>query len=154
MVKIYAVIDTNVLVSALLSRFKNTSTVQLLQFLILGDITPIYNDEILEEYQVVLNRQKFGFPESLIDETLETIKKFGINSSRKESDEILPDPKDIVFYEVALSVEDSFLVTGNIKHFPKKPFVVTPTEMLQIIHETKSPKSGILSEPTARYGKK
>ena len=154
MVKIYAVIDTNVLVSALLSRFKNTSTVQLLQFLILGDITPIYNDEILEEYQVVLNRQKFGFPESLIDETLETIKKFGINSSRKESDEILPDPKDIVFYEVALSVEDSFLVTGNIKHFPKKPFVVTPTEMLQIIHETKSPKSGMLSEPTARYGKK
>ena len=154
MVKIYAVIDTNVLVSALLSRFKNTSTVQLLQFLILGDITPIYNDEILEEYQVVLNRQKFGFPESLIYETLETIKKFGINSSRKESDEILPDPKDIVFYEVALSVEDSFLVTGNIKHFPKKPFVVTPTEMLQIIHETKSPKSGILSEQTARYGKK
>ena len=31
MVKIYAVIDTNVLVSALLSRFKNTSTIQLLQ---------------------------------------------------------------------------------------------------------------------------
>lgn len=46
MIKIYAVIDTNVLVSALLSRFKNTSTVQLLQLLILGDITPIYNDEI------------------------------------------------------------------------------------------------------------
>ena len=62
--------------------------------------------------------------------------------------------KDIVFYEVALSVEDSFLITGNIKHFPKKPFVVTPTEMLQIIHEMKSPTSGLLSEPPARYGKK
>ena len=47
MIKIYTVIDTNVLVSALLSRFKNTSTVQLLQLLILGDITPIYNDEIM-----------------------------------------------------------------------------------------------------------
>lgn len=153
MVKIYAVIDTNVLVSALLSRFKTTSTVQLLQLLILGDITPIYNDEILSEYYTVLTRPKFGFPHTIIDETLEVIKRYGINSSGKESDEMLPDPKDIVFYEVALSVEDSYLVTGNIKHFPKRPFVVTPAEMLQIIHEIKSAKPGLLSEPSAKYGK-
>lgn len=152
MIKIYAVIDTNVLVSALLSRFKNTSTVQLLQLLILGDITPIYNDEIMEEYHNVLTRPKFGFPDTIIDETLEVIKRYGINSSRKESNEVLPDPKDIVFYEVALSIDDSYLVTGNTKHFPKKPFVVTPAEMLQIIHEMKSPKSGLLSEPTPKYG--
>ena len=154
MVKIYAVIDTNVLVSALLSRLKNTSTVQLMQLLILGEITPIYNDEILEEYYSVLTRKKFSLPEALINETLEVIKKFGVNSSRKETDEQLPDPKDIVFYEVALSVEDSFLVTGNIKHFPKKPLVVTPAEMLQIIHKMKAPKSGLLSEPVVTYGKK
>ena len=154
MVKIYAVIDTNVLVSALLSRFKNTSTVQLLQLLILGDITPMYNDDILNEYHNVLTRPKFGFPETIIDETLEVIKRYGINSSRKESDEELPDPKDIVFYEVTLSKEDSYLVTGNTKHFPKKPFVVTPAEMLQIIQEMKSPKTGLLSEPSARYGNK
>ena len=154
MVKIYAVIDTNVLVSALLSRLKNTSTVQLMQLLILGEITPIYNDEILEEYYSVLTRKKFSLPEVLINETLEVIKKFGVNSSRKETDEQLPDPKDIVFYEVALSVEDSFLVTGNIKHFPKKPLVVTPAEMLQIIHKMKAPKSGLLSEPVVTYGKK
>ncbi len=154
MVMIYAVIDTNVLVSALLSHFNNTSTVRLLQLLILGEITPIYSDEILEEYQSVLTRSKFGFPDSLINETLDVIRRFGINSSRQETDEQLPDPKDVVFYEVALSVEDSFLVTGNIKHFPKKPFVVTPAEMLQIIHEMKSPKSGVLSEPAARYGRK
>ena len=80
MVKIYAVIDTNVLVSALLSRHKNTSTVQLIQLLILGEITPIYNDEILEEYYSVLTRKKFSLPEALINETLEVIKKFGVNS--------------------------------------------------------------------------
>ena len=154
MVKIYAVIDTNVLVSALLSRLKNTSTVQLMQLLILGEITPIYNDERLEEYYSVLTRKKFSLPEALINETLEVIKKFGVNSSRKETYELFPDPKDIVLYEVALSVEDSFLVTGNIKHFPKKPFVVTPAEMLQIIHEMKTQKPGMLSEPAARYGKK
>ena len=152
--KIYAVIDTNVIVSALLSRFKNTSTVQLMQHLILGDITPIYNDDILDEYYAVLTRPKFNLPESLIDETLEVVKKFGVNSSRKEAEEQLPDPKDIVFYEVALANEDSFLVTGNTKHFPKKPFIVTPAEMLQIIHEVKSPKHGLFSEPTVHYGKK
>jgi predicted nucleic acid-binding protein len=64
----------------------------------------------------------------------------------------MTDPKDIVFYEVALSVEDSYLVTGNTKHFPKKPFVVTPSEMLQIINGMKSPKTGLLSEPSAKYG--
>ena len=154
MVKIYAVIDTNVLVSALLSRFKDTSTVQLLQLLILGEITPIYNDEIFEEYQTVLTRSKFGFPDTLIDETLDVIRRYGMNSSRTEASEQLPDPKDVVFYEVALSVEDSFLVTGNTKHFPRKPFVVTPAEMLRIIHEMKTPKSGLLSEPAARYGRK
>ena len=152
MVKIYAVIDTNVLVSALLSRFKDTSTVQLLQLLILGEITPIYNDEIFEEYQTVLTRSKFGFPDTLIDETLDVIRRYGINSSRTEASEQLPDPKDVVFYEVALSVEDSFLVTGNTKHFPQKPFVVTPAEMLRIIHDMKSPKSSLLSEPAVRYG--
>jgi predicted nucleic acid-binding protein len=125
-----------------------------MQLLILGDITPIYNDEILEEYYSVLTREKFGLPEVLIDETLNVIKKFGVNSSRKETYELLPDPKDIVFYEVALSVDDSFLVTGNTKHFPKKPFVVTPAEMLQIIHEMKTQKPGMLSDPAARYGKK
>ncbi|MCQ2072302.1 MAG: PIN domain-containing protein [Bacteroidaceae bacterium] len=45
---------------------------------------------------------------------------------------VFPDPKDIVFYEVALSKEGSFLVTGNIKHFPKDPIVVTPAEFLDI----------------------
>ena len=88
----------------------------------------------------------------LIDETLDIIRRYGINSSRTETAEQLPDPKDVVFYEVALSVDDSFLVTGNIKHFPKKPFVVTPAEMLQIIQEMKSPRTDLLSEPTARYG--
>ena len=151
MVKIYAVIDTNVLVSSLLSRFKDSATVTLMQLLILGDIIPVYNDEILEEYYTVLTRAKFGFPAALVDEMLQVIRKFGINSSRKETYDQIPDPKDVVFYEVTLSVDGAFLVTGNTKHFPKRPFVVTPAEMLQIVREMKSPKSGVLSEPYAKY---
>ena len=48
MVKIYAVIDTNVLVSSLLSRFKDSATVRLIELLILGEIIPVYNDEIIQ----------------------------------------------------------------------------------------------------------
>ena len=151
--KIYAVIDTNVIISALLSRHQDSATVKVLDYLYDRTIVPIYNDEILEEYANVLRRPKFNFPERTVNATLEAIRK-GVRSDRLKSDEELPDPKDIVFYEVALSAEDSYLVTGNIKHFPKKPFVVTPAEMLQIIQEMKSPKSGILSEPQTGYGKK
>jgi putative PIN family toxin of toxin-antitoxin system len=150
--KIYAVIDTNVIVSALLSRHQDSATVKILDYLYGRTIVPVYNDEILEEYATVLRRTKFNFPESTICATLEAIKAGGVKSDRISCEEQLPDPKDIVFYEVALSVEDSYLVTGNTKHFPKKPFVVTPSEMLQIINGMKSPKTGLLSEPSAKYG--
>lgn len=48
----------------------------------------------------------------------------------------LLNPKDSVFYEVVMEErkeEDAYLVTGNIKHFPEKPFIVTPRQMLDII---------------------
>lgn len=64
---------------------------------------------------------------------LDKIVTNGVRGERILSDEFFPDPKDVVFYEVALSKEDAYLVTGNIKHFPKKPIVVTPVEMLEIL---------------------
>jgi predicted nucleic acid-binding protein len=57
----------------------------------------------------------------------------GIRTERVLSDDFFPDPKDIVFYEVALSKKDAYLVTGNTKHFPKAPIVVTPAEMMEIL---------------------
>ena len=47
----------------------------------------------------------------------------------------MPDEKDRPFYEVSLSVEDSFLVTGNLKHFPVTPKVVTPAQIMEIIEK-------------------
>ena len=129
---IYAVIDTNVFVSALLSRLPNTATVKLVRILFERGMCPLYNEEIIAEYQDVLHRRKFHFPSEAIDEIIKTVQDIGISSERISSDEFFPDPKDVVFYEVALSIEDAYLVTGNKKHFPKKPIVVTPAEMLEI----------------------
>ena len=130
---IYAVIDTNVFVSALLSRHPDAATVQVVNAMLKHGICPLYNQEIIVEYQDVLHRDKFRFPEDAIDYIIKAVQDYGISAERINSSEIFPDPKDIVFYEVALSKDGAYLVTGNIKHFPKTPMVVTPVEMLEIL---------------------
>ncbi len=98
-----------------------------------GKIKPLYNDEILDEYFDVLNRFKFHLSEIRIIELLNFFKENGINTSRFPFDGDMPDEDDRVFYEVSLSEEDSFLVTGNLKHFPKTPKVITAAQMIEIL---------------------
>ena len=130
--KIFAVIDTNVIVSALLSSNLESNPVKVFRAIVQERIVPLYNDEILEEYKSVLSRPKFNLNLSLIETIIKAIITDGLNIDRTPAADIeFPDPKDIVFYEVALSVEDSYLITGNIRHFPVKPFVVTPAEMVR-----------------------
>ena len=133
--KIYAVIDTNVIISALLSHNIQSSTYIVFDAILNGKITPIYNEDIINEYLEVLSRDKFPFQKEDIDMVATLIMRFGLKLERtKTIDEIFPDPKNIVFYEVAMSKDDAYLVTDNIKHFPKKPFVVTPAEMVEILN--------------------
>ena len=132
--EIYAVIDTNVLVSALLPSQKVTNTTIILTEVLRGRITPVYNEEILDEYREVLSREKFHIHQIYIDTVINHVINTGLKLGRTKSLEgISPDPKDVVFYEVTLSKDDAYLVTGNIKHFPRKPFVVTPAEMVAIL---------------------
>ena len=129
----FAVIDTNVIISALLSHYSDAATSLMLDYLFKGFIIPLYNEEILSEYSNVLHREKFKFPEELISRVLKVVTDKGISSDRVFADFDFPDPKDVVFYEVALSKDDAYLVTGNIKHFPRVDFVVTPAEMIEIM---------------------
>ena len=71
--KKYVVIDTNVLVSALITRNENSPTVKILRFLANGNIVPVYSEEIIKEYNDVLRREKFSLPESLIINLLKDI---------------------------------------------------------------------------------
>ncbi len=138
MVRKYVVVDTNVLVSALITRNESSPTVQILCFLASGNIIPVYSDEILKEYNEVLRRDKFKLPEHIIISLLKDIMDNGLKiTDLAEVDETMPDPKDVVFYAVTLSAQDkeAFLVTGNGKHFPVKPFVVTPSELVDMVKE-------------------
>ena len=65
--KIYAVIDTNVLVSALLTSEKQSNPLLIFQAIIEEKIVPLFCDEILEEYREVLSRDKFPFTSEFID---------------------------------------------------------------------------------------
>lgn len=138
MARKYVVIDTNVLVSALITRNENSPTVQILRFLANGNIVPVYSEDIVKEYNEVLRRAKFKLSESLIINLLKDIMDNGLKITElAEVTETIPDPKDIVFYAVTLSAQDkdAFLVTGNGKHFTEKPFVVTPSELVEILKQ-------------------
>ena len=133
----YAVIDTNVLVSAML-KFQSIPW-QIANEALLGDIVPLLCDEIIAEYRQVLARDKFKFNQEAVGVLIDGIIERGVFIDSLPIEEIISDAKDVVFYEVVMEgqrmFENSYLVTGNTKHFPVKPFVVTPKEMLAIMQD-------------------
>lgn len=133
--KYYAVIDTNVIVSAMLKADSMPALV--LKEVLVGNICLLLNQEILDEYLEVLSRKKFHFSVETVINLVREIKKRAIFIDAMPTDESMPDPDDAVFYEIVMAARketDAYLVTGNIKHFPEKPYVVTPKEMIDIMN--------------------
>jgi len=129
---IYAVIDTNVLVSALITKNPEAATAKVVRLLLEQDFIPLYDADIIEEYEDVLHRSKFPILKETAEALISFIIENGIESSRVNFAESMPDEDDRVFYEVSLSQEDSFLVTGNLKHYPSSPRVITPAQFLEV----------------------
>ena len=111
-----------------------SATTKTIEAIVTGRIQPLYNPKIIEEYEDVLYRKKFNLDNDYVSQMIRFIIQAGINVERTKSNEVFSDPSDAVFYEVALSKEGSFVVTGNLKHFPKSPIVITPSEILEIIN--------------------
>ena len=135
----YAVIDTNVFISALLSKNSDTATVKVLNAMLDGIIVPLCHSEILAEYDEVLHREKFHFHENSIQKILSAppVKQYGVNVVPQATEEMFVDKDDLIFYEIALAKVDegAYLITGNQKHYPLRSFIVTPTEMMRIIEQ-------------------
>ena len=130
---IYAVIDTNVLVSALITKNPEAATVKVVRLLLDQEFVPLYDADIIAEYEDVLHRSKFPILPEVADAVISYIIEYGVEASRVNFDEPMPDEDDRVFYEVSLSKEDSFLVTGNLKHYPTSPCVITPADFINLI---------------------
>ena len=102
--KYFTVIDTNVIVSAMLK--KDSIPAQVLKEVLVGNINMLVNEEILDEYIEVLSRKKFRFPIDAVINLITEIKKQAIYVDRTPLDEYMPDPDNAVFYEIVRAVGD------------------------------------------------
>lgn len=130
----FAVIDTNVLISGMLKSPSIPNDI--IKKCLAGNIIPLINEKIIAEYREVTARPKFHFLMSSVDTLLNGIIRRGLwQNSDEPTDEELPDPKDLIFYETVLAARQKFsayLVTGNLKHFPLTDFIVSPRTMLDL----------------------
>ncbi|MGO8759482.1 MAG: putative toxin-antitoxin system toxin component, PIN family [Terracidiphilus sp.] len=138
---IRAVLDTNVIVSALISPFGNEALVLLA--VEKRRLTPCFSPSILAEYTGVLSRPKFDFAQREIDGLIELLRRAGLLFEPPPSVGASPDPKDEPFIACAQAAGAAFLVTGNKRHFPAQFYgqarVVSAREMIEFLNTPQSP---------------
>jgi len=126
------VLDTNILVSALLSPFGPPARV--LDLLLGGDIQAAYDDRLLAEYREVLARPKFSFAPEDVAALLAYLEADGEHVTARSLPHALPDTDDLPFLEVATQT-GATLITGNIAHYPPVARgavqVYTPAEFIR-----------------------
>ena len=128
------VVDTNVLVSGLINPSGNPA--QIVGLVLSGKLTVLYDNRIVAEYREVLNRAKFGFSQEAVGALLDFVATEGEYVVAQPQAVKIEQPDDAVFYDVAVSGEASYLITGNPKHFPNRSNITTPTEFLRRYRRT------------------
>ena len=127
------VLDTNVLVSGLLTPFGSSG--EILRMVFSGELTLCLDARILAEYKDVLHRPKFKFNREHISELLDFIKQYGHFTSSAPFQIRLPDLDDEPFLEVAIAGQVVSLVTGNSAHYPPSPFkginILSPSKFVE-----------------------
>ncbi|GBU24393.1 hypothetical protein R83H12_01023 [Fibrobacteria bacterium R8-3-H12] len=129
---IKVVFDTNVLVSYLING--NGTPAKAVSLFYDEEIEVYYSNNIYEEYKEVLNRGHFHFDIAKITKILNDLVEYGKLINPIASSFSIPDETDRIFYDTAKQSE-SFLVTGNLKHYPQETFILTPAEFLAKIRE-------------------
>lgn len=127
---IRVVLDTNVVVSALLASDGLPATI--LDLTLQGKVSAALSQPILAELELVLRRPRFGFEPRKIGSFLALFKsRAKLASPKKALNLCRKDPSDNRFLECAEAAKTEFLITGNKSHFPlryRNIIVVTPRE--------------------------
>jgi len=110
------VLDTNVVVSALLRRAGPPG--KILDLVLARHVTLALDHRVFIEYREVLHRPEFNFPPDLLRDLLDFVWRYSIRVDPAPLAIRSPDPDDAKFIEVAVASKVSVLVTGNLKHFP------------------------------------
>ncbi|MDR2670647.1 MAG: putative toxin-antitoxin system toxin component, PIN family [Oscillospiraceae bacterium] len=119
---VHAVVDTNVLVSALWN--KNGSPARVVEMILRGELSPCVSFEIMREYREVLFREKFGFMKKDVNDLLACIEAKSRIVTAVSSVVPFIDESDRKFYDIA-KICNVVLITGNVKHYPDEPFIET-----------------------------
>ena len=133
----YAVIDTNVLVSSLLSD-KDSPPMRVMKGIRDGEICPVFSTYLLREYRRVLSRKELGID---VRKSYALLKLFDNDASigveLVDSGSTLRDTKDSPIFDIVEATREyhSFLVTGNTKHFPSKSYIITPRQMADLLDD-------------------
>ena len=137
------VLDTNVLVSGLLSPLNAPG--EIVRLVASGNIRLCFDARILTEYRSVLLRPKFEFEQIHIDALLDQITSTGIRASAQPLKQRLLDRFDEPFLEIALAAGVKYLVTGNLKHFQSTGThlvkIISPSNFLEVYRKEYGPKS-------------
>jgi putative PIN family toxin of toxin-antitoxin system len=128
------VIDTNVLVSALLK--DNSPPAFILALIREGMITACLSKDILEEYREVFKRDKFHIVKNEASQLITLLRKKALLVEPKARITVITDdPDDNMFLECAVEAGADFLITGNKKHFPFRSYqntlIVSPKEFIE-----------------------
>ncbi len=96
--KLYAAIDTNVIVSAMFTHNPQSPTKLILDYVLQCKVIPLYSDDILNEYHDVLSRKQFAFKPENVAAVINAIERFGVNPGRTSAgNSDFPDSKDVAF---------------------------------------------------------
>lgn len=109
------VLDTNVLVSGLLTPHRATGRVVDLVFA--GQVALLADDRILAEYADVLSRPKFALRPENVAAVLDYVRATAEPVTARPLAVELPDADDLPFLEVAAAGAADALVTGNTRHY-------------------------------------
>lgn len=127
------VLDTNVVVSALLNAYGPPA--QTVSLLLTGELTVCCDSRIFHEYKVVLSRPKFQFPSQAVQDFLNFIESEAFWVVSKPLKFRLIDKSDEIFLETAVASEADYLITGNLKHFLHAQHIsvqiVSPAKFMQ-----------------------
>src|SRR5258705_13191594 len=112
---IRVVIDTNVLVSALLHPEGPPAAVWMLA--LSGRVQPCVSEAVLAEYEDVIRRPHFRRDAGVIEGTLQAIRKVARHVKPATHADACSDPDHDIFIECAEAARADYLVTGNQLHF-------------------------------------
>jgi putative PIN family toxin of toxin-antitoxin system len=134
------VLDTNVIVSGMIN--VSGTPAQIINLLVNGRITLLYDSRMLKEYEEVLGRKKFGFKKSHVAPVLDYIKNEGEYVAAEPTTRTFVDADDKIFFEVAKTGRARCLVTGNKDHYPRDVVIKTPKKFIDFyLSENEASKS-------------